>query len=58
VAKKAKKRGVKPGTKRGPYKVLKLGEGLDLTEIDVIRNNLRNLVKLKIKYLQTLLRKI
>ena len=58
MAKKANKRGVKPGTKRGPYRVLKIGVGLDTNEIDQIRHRLRTLIKLKIDYLQALLRKI
>ena len=55
--KKAKKRGVKPGTKRGSYKT-QTRQTMDISDIDVLRTQLKAAIKLKIKYLVTLLRKI
>lgn len=48
---KPRKRGVKPGTKRGRYKKLN-----DLAEIDTVRVKLKSMIQLKIKYLQQLLK--
>ena len=56
--KKAKKRGVKPGTKRDKYNKTQTRQTMDISDIDALRNELKVAIKLKIKYLTTLLRKI
>lgn len=50
VKAKAKKRGVKPGTKRGPYK------RLETSKIDQLTNQLCEAIQEKIKYLEQLLK--
>jgi len=61
MVKKAKKRGVKPGTKRGPYQKESTEELLTLANItDILdkRLELRTIVKARIKQLNQLLKRI
>ncbi len=51
---KPKKRGRKLGVSIGPYKK----SNIALTEIDIVKANLKYLIQLKIKYLNKLLRSL
>ena len=54
MAKKTKKRGVKPGTKRGPYRK----HQLETLEIDTLTAKLREAIIAKIEYLNDILKRI
>lgn len=53
--KKPKKRGRKPGVKVGPYKKR---SSFDLSDINDATNKLKDMIKSRIKYLQSLLKKL
>lgn len=54
MAKKAKKRGVKPGTKRGPYK----RPSISNDGLDVLANQLKEAIKARIKILNVMLKRL